>query len=281
MPETGGGTVPRPCKRRRICSLPIHGGLAPLEGAAQAPPLRMALEEYEAIRLIDLAGLSQEECAARMGVARTTAQAIYASARRKLAACLVEGLELRVEGGNYELCQGGDQGCGRCELGLPEDLLMRCASERKGENEMRIAVTYENGQVFQHFGHSEQFKIYDVEGTNVVRSEVVGTNGSGHGALAGMLRLLKVDALICGGIGGGAQQALAECGIQLYAGVSGDADAAVQSLLEGKLNFSAEANCDHHGQHGHEHGDCSHHGHGDCGEHGGCGRHGHGGCKHE
>ena len=146
---------------------------------------------------------------------------------------------------------------------------------------MRIAVTYENGQVFQHFGHSEQFKIYDAEGTNIVRSEVVGTNGSGHGALAGMLRLLKVDALICGGIGGGAQQALAECGIQLYAGVSGDADAAVQSLLEGKLNFSAEANCDHHGQHGHDHGDCGQHGHGDCGEHGGCGQHGHGGCKHE
>ena len=97
---------------------------------------------------------------------------------------------------------------------------------------MRIAVTYENGQVFQHFGHSEQFKVYDVEDGKVVKSEVIGTNGQGHGALAGFLLQGNVDVLICGGIGGGAQAALSAAGIRLYGGVTGDADAAVEALLE-------------------------------------------------
>ena len=89
---------------------------------------------------------------------------------------------------------------------------------------MIIAVTYENGQNFQHFGHTEQFKIYDVQDGRIHNSEVVKTNGSGHGALAGLFSSLGVDVLICGGIGGGAQMALAQAGIKLYGGVCGDAD---------------------------------------------------------
>ena len=100
---------------------------------------------------------------------------------------------------------------------------------------MKIAVTYENGQVFQHFGHTEQFKLYEVEDGRVVSSQVVDTNGSGHGALAGFLQQAGVSALICGGIGGGARTALAEAGIVLYPGVSGNADAAVEALLAGSL----------------------------------------------
>ena len=92
---------------------------------------------------------------------------------------------------------------------------------------MKIAVTYDNGEIFQHFGHTEYFKVYDVQDGKIVASEVVDTNGQGHGALAGVLNVLKVDVLICGGIGGGAQAALAEAGIQLFGGVSGDADEAV------------------------------------------------------
>lgn len=127
---------------------------------------------------------------------------------------------------------------------------------------MKIAATYEDGQIFQHFGHTAQFKVYEVEDGKVLSSQVVDTNGSGHGALAGFLKAQNVSALICGGIGGGAQQALAQAGITLYAGVSGSADAAVEALLQDRLDFSAEANCDHHS---HEHG-------GSCGEHG-CGEH--------
>ena len=129
---------------------------------------------------------------------------------------------------------------------------------------MKIAVTYENGNIFQHFGHTEQFKIYEVENNAVIKSEVVDTNGSGHGALAGFLAQNGVNALICGGIGGGAQMALAEVGIKLYGGVQGNADEAVNALLTGSLGYNPEVKCDHH-----EH---EHHGEGHaCGNHG-CGK---------
>ncbi|MBE6934768.1 MAG: dinitrogenase iron-molybdenum cofactor biosynthesis protein [Ruminococcaceae bacterium] len=130
---------------------------------------------------------------------------------------------------------------------------------------MKIAVTYENGQIFQHFGHTEQFKIYTAENGTIIESEVVDTHGSGHGALAGLLSVLGVNALICGGIGGGAQMALAEAGIKLYGGVSGSCDAAVEALLGGTLGFNPNVKCDHHD---HEHGDGAH----TCGDHG-CGHH--------
>ena len=124
---------------------------------------------------------------------------------------------------------------------------------------MKIAVTYENGQIFQHFGHTEQFKIYTAENGKIINSKVIDTNGSGHGALAGLLSSLFVDALICGGIGGGAQTALAEAGIKLYGGVSGDCDAAVEALLGGTLGFNPNVKCDHHDHHGEGH-TCGNHG---------------------
>ena len=130
---------------------------------------------------------------------------------------------------------------------------------------MRIAATYENGEIFGHFGQTERFKVYDIEDNQVKLSTTVSTNGSGHGALADILKKLHVDALICGGIGGGAKRALSEANIKLYAGVTGNADAAVDALLAGNLAYNSEATCDHHGEH--------HHG-GECGEHG-CGGHTH------
>ena len=134
---------------------------------------------------------------------------------------------------------------------------------------MKIAVTYENGQIFQHFGHTEQFKIYTVEEGKVVASELADTNGSGHGALAGFLQDYGVDVLICGGIGGGAQMALAEAKIKLFGGVSGSADAAVDALLQEKLEFNPNVSCNHHGEEHHHEGGCGSHG---CGSHG-CGGH--------
>ena len=136
----------------------------------------------------------------------------------------------------------------------------------KGSNIMRIAVTFEDGSVFQHFGHTEQFKLYDVEDGKIVNSQVIDATGSGHGALAGFLKMADVDALICGGIGMGAQMALSEADIKLYAGVQGDADAAAEALAEGRLEFDPDARCDHH-DHDENH-DCGHGGHG-CG-HGSC-----------
>ena len=121
---------------------------------------------------------------------------------------------------------------------------------------MRIAVTYEDGQVFQHFGHCGSFKFYDVEKGAVVSSKVVDTLGSGHGALAGFLSENGADTLICGGIGGVARIALAEAGINVFPGVSGDADAAVSALLDGTLRYNANFQCAHH-HHGEGH-DCGH-----------------------
>ena len=121
---------------------------------------------------------------------------------------------------------------------------------------MKIAVTYENGEVFQHFGRTPQFKVYDIENGEVAFSEVVGTNGTGHGALAGFLKELGAEVLICGGIGGGAQMAMNEAGIRLFAGASGSADEAVKAFLAGTLPEIGEATCDHHEHHeGH---DCAH-----------------------
>ena len=134
---------------------------------------------------------------------------------------------------------------------------------------MKIAVTYENGEIFQHFGHTAQFKLYEVEDGKIVNSEVIDTNGSGHGALAGLLSALNADVLICGGIGGGAQMALAQAGIKLYGGVSGDADEAVEAFISGCLDFDPDAKCDHHDHHHGEGHTCGDHGCGsNCGAHG-------------
>lgn len=120
---------------------------------------------------------------------------------------------------------------------------------------MKIAVTYENGNIFQHFGHTKQFKIYEIENNNIVSSALLDTNGSGHGALAGFLSSNGVNVLICGGIGSGAQMALSESGIRLYGGVSGNADDAVRAFLAGTLGYDPDVKCNHHN---HGHGENSH-----------------------
>lgn len=253
--------MPRPTKCRKVCHFPQTLAFFPVDGADEQSPVIMTVDEYETIRLIDKEGFSQEGCAAFMQIARTTVQRIYASARKKLVDCLVDGRPLRIEGGDFWLCNGKTMDCG-CD-GCYKQHYYQQYQSGKGENIVRVAITYENGQIFQHFGHTEQFKVYDVQGGKIISSEIVDTNGSGHGALAGVLSALNVDALICGGIGGGAQMALAAAGIQLYGGVSGDADAAAEALASGTLSFNPNVMCSHHGAHHHD-GDCGNHG---CGSH--------------
>lgn len=137
---------------------------------------------------------------------------------------------------------------------------------------MKIAVTYDNGNVFQHFGKTEFFKVYEVEDQKVISSEVISSNGSGHGALAGVLAGQSVNVLICGGIGGGAQTALAEAGIEVCSGAQGNVDQVVEAYMKGEL-VSTGVNCNHHHEEGHS---CGNHeeGHscgGNCG--GACGSH--------
>lgn len=247
--------MPRPVRNRRIGQLPVYRSFSP-DDVTDAGRIQMTVDEFESLRLLDHEGLTQEACAVRMNIARTTVTAIYNSARKKVAEALVNGKQLLITGG-----------C--CEF---EPVLIQQEVMKKGSFTMRIAVTYENGQIFQHFGHTEHFKLYDVEEGKIVKEQVVDTNGQGHGALAGFLQAAKVDALVCGGIGMGAQLALKDAGIKLYGGVQGSADEAAKALAEGTLKYDPEARCDHHDHHGqHEHG---HHGHhdGECGHHH-CGEH--------
>ena len=117
---------------------------------------------------------------------------------------------------------------------------------------MRIAVPHENGEVFQHFGHTEQFKLYDIENGAVIFSQIINTTGSGHGMMASFLAMNQVDTVICGGIGDGAKNALANIGIQLYYGLTGSTDQAVQDLIKGKL-VSTETLCGCDLLHNHNH----------------------------
>lgn len=243
---------------------PEYSRFAP-EGVAQTDTIVLTVDEYEVIRLVDLDRRTHGECAKQMNISRTTVTEIYENARRKIAECLVYGHRLEISGGSYMLCDGSAASCCEKKCRNAEDQKMdHCEIEEKGDRVMRIAVTYENGQIFQHFGHTEQFKIYDVEDGVCKQETIVDTSGSGHGALAGFLTANRVDAVICGGIGGGAQMALAQAGIALYGGVSGSADQAVQALIDGTLGYDPDVQCNHHGE-GHAEG---HH----CGEHG-CGSH--------
>jgi len=226
--------MPRKVKCRKVCHYPQTLEFLPQNNDAEQEPIILTVDEYETIRLIDRRGMSQEQCAAFMQIARTTVQRIYETARKKLADFVVEGRLLRIEGGDFRLCNGSSTGCG-CVDCFKQKLYKKY--KEKGEDIMRIAVTYENGEIFQHFGHTEEFKVYDAQDGKVVAFEVVNTNGQGHGALAGVLTALK-----------------------LYGGVSGSADAAVEALLAGKLDYNPAVKCNHHGE-GHT-----------CGEHG-CGGH--------
>lgn len=256
--------MPRRQRCRLIGGYPDNWGFSPQE-ASSAAPVVLSLDEFETVRLLDREGMTQEQCASLMGVSRTTVTSIYDSARKKLAEALVEGKGILIGGGSCALSRP-----------MPENIT------QKEKDTMRIAVTYEDGQIFQHFGHTSQFKLYDAENGVITAQQVLQSGASGHGALAGLLKSAQVDALICGGIGGGARMALEEAGISLYAGVSGAADDAARALAEGKLEYSPDATCHEH-DHGEGH-DCYSHSHG-CHTHGeghghGChghdGEHGHG-----
>ena len=253
--------MPRPQRCRRVCSEPEYSCFEP-KGVTNPESVVLSVDEYEVIRLVDFEKQNYEQCAVIMDISRTTVTEIYERARYKISDCIVNGKQLVISGGNYRICSGKHKVC--CERPCRryvEDLEKNIIA--KGRKDMKIAVTYENGEIFQHFGHTEQFKVYEVENGEIVKAEVMDSNGSGHGALAGLLSDSDIEVLICGGIGGGAQMALAEAGIKLYGGVSGNADEAVLALINGTLGYNPDVRCDHHD---HEHGEGGH----TCGSHG-CG----------
>lgn len=248
-------------KLRRVGIIPEYRGFTP-DGLASGDAIDMTIDELEVLRLCDLEGLNQEAVAQQMGIARATVAAICSRAHRKVANALVNGRALIIEGGN---------------ITYSPITTATAAWPAKEVDTMRVATTYDNGNIFMHFGRSEQFKIYDIQDGKVLNEQVVGTGGTGHGALAGLLANGGVDTLICGGIGGGAINALAQAGITVYAGAQGSCDACVEALIAGTLAQNGEATCGCHGHdhgHAHEHGEsCSCHDHHEHEGHEGCGCH--------
>ncbi|WP_455048274.1 DUF134 domain-containing protein [Mitsuokella sp.] len=281
--QEGSDAMARPCKKRRICQKPQFEVFGP-EPPTDRPRITMTLEEYECLRLLDYEGLTQEECAAQMLVARTTVQALYASARKRLTAALVEGRPLQIAGGSYAFCRdmpgipcpfasksaNSDAKTAYCchSFANPANPMTH-VNDMKGDFSMKLAVTYNeaNQTIFQHFGKTQAFKLYTIEDSKVVSSEVLPCNGAGHAALAVLLQQHGVDTLICGGIGAGAQSALANAGITLYGGTSGSADQAVEEFLAGKLNYDPAVHCSHHEHECHGGHGCGQHGHGQQGQH--------------
>lgn len=243
--------MPRPQRCRRVCKEPEYLCFK-ANTIDKKDTVVLSVDEYEVIRLVDFEKQSHEQCSLIMDISRTTVTEIYEKARYKLADFIVNGKQLVISGGNYKICNGKQNLC-------INRLCCKKTKVKKGSNNiMKIAVTYDNGEIFQHFGHTESFKVYEVENGAVVKTQVVSTNGKGHGALAGVLNDLNADVLICGGIGAGAQNALAQAGIKLYGGVVGNADKAVEDFLNESLNYNPDVKCNHHS---HEEGHS-------CGEHG-------------
>ena len=217
-------------KLRRVGIIPEYRGFTP-DGLASGDAIEMTVDELEVLRLCDLEGLNQEAVAQQMGIARATVAAICSRAHRKVANALVNGRALSIEGGN---------------IAYSPITTTTAAWPAKEVGTMRVATTYDNGNIFMHFGRSEQFKIYDIQDGKVLNEQVVGTGGTGHGALASLLANGGVDTLICGGIGGGAINALTQAGITVYAGAQGSCDACVEALIAGTLAQTGEATCDCH-----------------------------------
>lgn len=248
-------------KLRRVGIIPEYRGFTP-DGLASGDAIDMTVDELEVLRLCDLEGLNQEAVAQHMGIARATVAAICSRAHRKVANALVNGRAIVIEGGN---------------IAYSPITTTTAAWPAKEVDTVRVATTYDNGNIFMHFGRSEQFKIYDIQDGKVLNEQVVGTGGTGHGALAGLLANSGVDTLICGGIGGGAINALTQAGITVYAGAQDSCDACVEALIAGTLAQTGEATCGCHGhdhEHTHEHGEsCGCHGHHENEGHEGCGCH--------
>ena len=237
----------RPLKKRTVC--PGIRGYC-FHGNDDSRPVELPVDELEALRLCDLETRSQEAAAGEMNISRGTLQRLLYSARRKIAFALLYGRTIRTEGRSDSKAVCRKRCCRYCAETYRQ-------IPGTGGNTMKIAVTCENNEVFQHFGHTPEFAIFSVEDGHIVSKRNLSCGETGHGALAGLLKDDGVDLLICGGIGGGAQMALAEAGVQLIGGAAGNVDEVVAAFLKGELDVNPDFLCHHHdGDAGHK-----------CGEH--------------
>ena len=233
--------MPRPRKCRMVCRLPGASEFVPLDGRKDASPIVLTVDEFEALRLIDGEDYSQEQCGEQMHIARATVQQIVDSARKKISFALVEGRPLKILGGEYRLCEGGAARCGCCRAGCG-----RCLRNRKEGFAMRIAVAANGNEVAGHFGHCENFWLYDVENQAIVKEESIPNPGHRPGFLPNFWETTAQNVVIaghgrkCGGY-------FAHRNIETILGASGDAHGGGKLICAGELHSDASA-C-----HKHEH----------------------------
>lgn len=205
------------------------------QGAKELAPVVLLVEEYEAIRIVDLEKRTHDQCAQQMQISRTTATEIYEKARFKIADAIVNGKPLVIEGGNYRICQ--ETNCCACAGRCRRKTVAQSAAqdEIQGVSHMKIALPVKNDAIFQHFGMAPNFKIYEVQDGHIVSTETIAASGHGHAAVVNLLVKNAVDCVICGGLGPGAVKSLAQANIALYAGNEGDCDIAIAALIAGRF----------------------------------------------
>ena len=219
----------RPRKSRKVCHFPQSLAFAPAAHGVGEDAVVLTVDEYETIRLIDLEDFSQEACGEWMGIARTTVQMIYTSARKKLAQMLVEGRPLEIAGGDYRLCDGA-RNCSQA-------LCFKQYYSRKYEKPtdcVRVAVSCNGGEISQGFEEVRQIHLYDLREGKIIGSQILDVAQTDQVMLPGIPAALQTDLLVCNTIGSGTKLALNAAGIRVIAGISGDADGAVRTILEHK-----------------------------------------------
>ncbi|HCG24900.1 MAG TPA: hypothetical protein DE060_00460 [Lentisphaeria bacterium] len=240
-------------KCRRVCCRPA---CRRFQAESAEHSVELLLDELEAMRLVDLEQMEQGKASVRMGISRGTIQRLLYSGRGKVVSALVSGMNIVIPDGDFEPppedCSLHKPACRRCCRSNDPN-----QTHKTGERKMIIAATCENEEIFQHFGHTPSFAIFEIQDGLISGMQIVPTGDSGHGALAGFLKERNVDILLCGGIGGGAQAALAEHGIKVVGGVSGNVIKAIGEYLAGELKTNPDFKCSHH-HHDHEHGESCH-----------------------
>lgn len=227
--------MPRRKKCRKVCQMPHMREFRPVGDFPCEDAVILSVDEYEAIRLIDKQGFSQEECSSYMQVARTTVQLIYNSARKKLADALVDGLTLRIEGGDYRLCDGTEEycGCGCCHK-------HRCGQimKTKEEGQMRIAIPLdENRQdVCIVLARAPYFLFHDENGDAIVENPAAEAQGGAGIQVAQFLVDNNVTALITVRCGQNAADVFTAAGMKIYKSVNKTADAELAAFADGKLD---------------------------------------------
>ena len=228
--------MPKTMRKRIVCKLPEYYSFT-TRNIKKPISIELTLDELETIRLVDYQKLTHKQASEKMGISRTTVSEIYEIARFKIADFLINGKSINVRGGNYQLCNNDE--CKYCKI-------INQLEKGKGDLIMRVALPYESGNIFQHFGHCTQFMVYDILDKEIIKKELVSTNGKGHGYLGSFLYNIKVNAVICGGIGKGAQTVLTDNNISIYGGVNSNCDDAINLYINNALDYDPNVKCNHH-----------------------------------